>query len=615
VTADERARVLDAFNRTDVAIEPESVVMRFERQVRRTPEAPAIRFEGTTLSYRALNESANRLANHLRRLGAAPGVLVAVCIHRSPDLVTALLAVQKTGAAYIPLDPYFPADRLSYMIDDSAARVLVTAGDAADGLSLPADVKVVHLDHEAQMLQSMAADDLGQPWRPQDPAYVIYTSGSTGRPKGVVISTGALVNFLASMQAEPGLSAYDVVLAVTTVSFDIAALELYLPLIVGARIELVSRETATDGTELAGVLTTSGATMLQATPATWRLLIEAGWRGGARFRALCGGEALSPDLAVALHGRVGQLWNMYGPTETTVWSTVERVAVGEDAITIGRPIANTQIYVLDAAGEPAPIGITGEICIGGQGVAIGYHGRPELTAEKFVTDRFRPGPGARIYRTGDLGRWRHDGRLEHLGRRDHQVKIRGFRIELGEIETVLATHEAIRQAVVVAREAGADDLRLVAYVVYAPGQDLTVSDVRRHLRQLLPDYMVPSVILAVDAIPLTPNGKVDRAGLPDPFKGAQRAAGTFEPPAPGTEQVLADIWCDVLKVGRVGAEDNFFELGGHSLLSFRVAEDVNKRMGWRMDPRTLFFQTLRQVAALGDAAMATGAAAGLSRQT
>jgi amino acid adenylation domain-containing protein len=591
-----RAQLLKEFNATDRAIEPAGLVTSFERQVARTPEATALSFEGDFLTYAALNARANRLAHHLRSLGVGPGVLVAVCVHRSPSLLIALLAIQKAGGAYVPLDPSFPQERLAYIAEDSAAAVLVTAGDAAAGLDLPASVKTVDLDRDAELLSRLPVDNLAQEWRPDDPAYVIYTSGSTGRPKGVVVPQGALANFLAAMESAPGLSSGDILAAVTTISFDIAGLELYLPLVVGARIELVPAEIAADGHDLLAHLTACGANVLQATPVTWRLLIEAGWRGGPQFRAFCGGEALPRDLADQLLDRVGELWNLYGPTETTIWSTVDRVEKGSD-ISIGRPIANTQIYVVDPSGGPVPIGVPGEIWIGGAGVALGYHRRPELTAERFVTDPFRPGEGRRVYRTGDLGRWRADGRLEHLGRLDHQVKVRGFRIELGEIEAVLASHAAVRQAVAVASEVAPGLSRLVAYVVYRPGEDLTVSDVRRFLRRQLPEYMVPSIVISIDAVPLTPNGKVDRAQLPDPFKNAEPAVSAFEPPLGEMEEAMAAIWRDVLKVDRVGANDNFFELGGYSLLSLRVVAAVEKQLGWRMDPRTLFFQTLRTIAA------------------
>lgn len=595
LTAQERQKVIVQFNATALEVDQATVAAQFERQVALSPEACAIRFEDAELSYGELNRRANQLARHLRSLGIGPGALVGVCLERSLHLVIALLAVQKAGAAYVPLDPNLPSERLGFMLTDSGVTMLVIAGEMADGLDLPQGVHLLDLAAEAATLDGLDAANLAAVAGPHDLAYVIYTSGSTGRPKGVAISHGALSNFLGAMKREPGLAATDVLAAVTTVSFDIAGLELYLPLLVGARIELISRKTASDGAALAQRLSESGATVLQATPVTWRQLVDADWRGRPGFRALCGGEALSRDLADAVLQRVQELWNLYGPTETTIWSTAERVERG-GPISIGRPIANTQVYILDSAGNPSAVGIPGEIWIGGAGVAMGYHRRPELTAERFVPDRFSAQPGARLYRTGDLGRWGANGRLYHLGRLDDQVKIRGFRIEPGEIETVLREHPAVRQAIIIASKTGPETHRLVAYIVYQAGEDLTVSEVRGYLRQKLPDYMVPSLVVTLDSVPLTPNGKVDRGALPDPFKNA-RLTANHEPPAPGLEQVIAGIWRDLLKVDRIGANDNFFELGGHSLLSVGIATAIEKQTGRLIDPRSLFFQSLRQVAA------------------
>jgi acyl-CoA synthetase (AMP-forming)/AMP-acid ligase II len=336
---------------------------------------------------------------------------------------------------------------------------------------------------------------------------------------------------------------------------------------------------------------------MQATPVTWRQLIDAGWQGCSGFRALCGGESLPRDLADTLLKRVHELWNLYGPTETTIWSTIERVTPGSEPVAIGKPIANTQVYIVGPTGEPLGIGMPGEIWIGGAGVAAGYHARPELTAERFVPDRFSSNSEGRLYRTGDLGKWESNSQLYHLGRIDHQVKLRGVRIELGEIEAVLRRHPAVRDAVVVARQARAQsgDLSLVAYVVYQLGEELTATEVRRYLRRYLPDTMVPSVVVALDEIPVTPNGKTDHKALPDPFKNVSRSA-KYEKPTPGSEAKLADIWQRLLKVDRVGAGDNFFELGGHSLLAIGVAAAVEKETGWRMDPRAMFFQDLREIA-------------------
>ena len=598
----EEFAALRAWNATSAAYPRTEMFPRiFEAQVRKSPQAMAISFAGTQLSYAEVNASANILARQLCDLGAKPGALVALCLDRTPLLLISLLAIQKSGAGYVPLDPEFPAERLSYMLGDSGAKLLLTAGGMPAGVDVPAEVRV--LDAAAAIRNTTgSAENLDRAPMQQDTAYVIYTSGSTGRPKGVVIAHGALLNFLCSMRERPGLRSTDVLAAVTTISFDIAALELYLPLMLGARIELVSRQDSGDGHALGQLLASSGATVLQATPATWRMLLEVDWSGGKTFRALCGGEALSRTLADGILERVGELWNMYGPTETTVWSTLDQVGRDGAEISIGRPIGNTQVHILDPGGQPVPIGAVGEICIGGEGIADGYHRRPALTAERFAPDIDAAAAGRRLYRTGDRGRWAGGGKLYHLGRMDNQVKVRGFRIELNEIEEVFGAHAEVRQVVVVVRDAQADDPRLVAFVIYHEGQDLTTGDVKRKLRLKLPEYMVPSIIVPVASMPLTPNGKVDRAALPNPFDNAVRAAPRHEPPATDTERVIADIWKTVLKVEQIDAEDNFFELGGYSLLSLRVAKMVKKRTGQAMDPRTLFFNNLRQVAALLDSA-------------
>jgi len=594
--AEERQQLLWTWNATDVAIPQETFIAMFERRATQHPDIPAVTFEGTTLSYGELASQLNRLAMGLQALGVGRGVIVGVCQSRSLKMLVTLLAVQKAGGVYVPLDPALPPQRLEYMISDSGISVLVINRGVTGKLTIPPDLKVLDADALVVAWPAPVVLDAANSARFSDPAYMIYTSGSTGKPKGVVVSHGALVNFLRSMRKVPGLRETDVLAAVTTISFDIAGLELYLPLLVGARIELVSSATASDGSALAELLHARGVTVMQATPATWRMLLDAEWRGASGFRALCGGEALSRELANALIPRVGELWNLYGPTETTVWSTACRVEPGDAApISIGRPIDNTQIYILNGQ-TPAPIGVAGEICIGGAGVAIGYHNRPELTAGRFGADPFAADPEARMYRTGDLGKWGADQQLYHLGRMDHQVKVRGFRIELGEIEAILRTHPAVKQAVLTAQEIGPSDTRLVAYVVYEHGSELTVSDLRRFLRQHLPEYMIPSMAIAINRLPLSPNGKIDRSALPAPFASSSRPANAFDPPAPGVEAMLAGIWQELLKIEAIGAEDNFFDLGGHSLLSLRAVAQVEKRTGIRLDPRLLFFQSLRQIA-------------------
>lgn len=610
LTPSERQALLIDCNATHVEWDDDACLPElFVRSAQAHREAVALSFEGRAVRYGELASQVFRLARRLRSLGVGPGSLVGVCVEREPRLLVALLAVLAAGGAYVPLDPGFPPERLGYMLADSGAAVLLTASDAAGDIDVPDGVVLLDLDIDQATLAGLDDGPLAAIATAHDPAYVIYTSGSTGRPKGVAVPHRALANFLRAMQREPGLGAQDVVAAITTVSFDIAALELFLPLTVGARIELLSRDVAADGFELGERLARAGASVLQATPATWRLLLDADWQPQRPLRAFCGGEALPRDLADALLPRVSELWNLYGPTETTVWSTLERVAPSPASITIGRPIANTQVYILSAEGQIQPPGVPGELWIGGDGVALGYHRRPELTSERFMPDRFGTRPEGRLYRTGDLARWNAQGRLQHLGRLDHQVKVRGFRIELGEIESELAGHPAIKHALVLAREASPGDARLVAYLVFHPGHDLTASDVRRHLRRRLPDYMIPAIVVALAAVPLTPNGKIDRAALPDPFAHAERVAARMHvPPAPGLEETIARIWREVLQVQAVGAEDNFFDLGGHSLLSFKVVTAVERSTGWRMDPRMLFFQTLRQVASAGTRAGAVEAA-------
>jgi nonribosomal peptide synthetase DhbF len=588
---------LCAWNASQLALPPSATFPRlFAEQLTRSAQASALSFEGAVMSYAQLDAGSSRVARRLIAAGVGRGAKVGVCMPRSALLLISLVAVQKSGAAYLPLDPEFPTERLAYMLADSGASVLLTAGPLPAGLQLLEGTVV--LDITAPTVEAdESAEPVGAGPSPEDLAYVLYTSGSTGRPKGVNITHGALANFLVSLRERPGLAASDVLAAVTTISFDIAGLELYLPLIAGARIELVSRQVATNGRALAQLLSASGTTVLQATPATWRLLLEANWRPGQRFRALCGGEALPRKLADEILERVDELWNLYGPTETTIWSTLDQVERDDAPISIGGPIGNTQVHVLDPAGEPVPIGVVGEICIGGAGVAAGYLKRPALTAERFIPDRFAAVPGGRLYRTGDVGRWGRNGKLYHLGRLDDQVKIRGYRIELGEIEAALSSHPAIQIAIVAVRDARADDPRLVAYVRYLDGESATVGDLKRELRLRLPDYMVPSIIVPVDAMPLTPNGKVDRAALPNPFAAAPVAAALHEPPTTRMEQVLAEIWKSVLTIDRVSVLDNFFELGGYSLLSLRVANMVEKSTGQNMDPRALFFQSLREIAA------------------
>jgi amino acid adenylation domain-containing protein len=576
LTAGERAQLLTAWNATASDYPREQTVPQlFAAQAMRTPEAAALTIGNVTLSYRALADRVRACAVRLRAVGVRPGALVGVHLDRSVDLVVAVLAILDAGGAYVPLDPAFPAERLAFMLDDAQATVLVTERALAGRLAA-GSATVVMIDEASPVDAPVAMARVGHAAGPDDLAYVLYTSGSTGQPKGVEIPHRALTNFLWAMRRDPGCAAGDVLLAVTTLSFDIAGLELYLPLITGGHVVLASRETATDGRALAAAVARVQPTILQATPATWRMLIEAGWTGTPGLKALCGGEALPPDLADALLERVDELWNMYGPTETTIWSSVERITAGAD-ITIGRPIANTTFYVVDQALQPVPVGVPGELLIGGDGLARGYHGRAALTAEKFIADPFASDPSARIYRTGDLAKWRADGKVVHLGRLDHQVKLRGFRIELGEIEAALASHPTVQQAVTIVREDRPGQAMLVGYVLPATGATVDATALRAHVRTTLPEYMVPAQIVALEAFPLTPNGKIDRKRLPAPAVAVDVA--TRVAPRTETERQLAAIWADVLGVSDIGIYEGFFELGGHSLLAVRLLSRIKAVCG------------------------------------
>src|SRR6266404_3701548 len=559
----------------------------FEAQVEKTPDSVAAVFEEKQLTYRELNTKANQLAHYLQELGVGPGALVGICVERSLEMIIGLLSILKAGGAYVPLDPAYPKERLAFMLQDAQVAVLITQQQLRSELPSEHGARLLCIDTEWAQVAEQSDINPDDTATPEDLAYVIYTSGSTGKPKGVQISHGAGVNFLSSMQAEPGLTAADTLLAVTTLSFDIAGLELYLPLSVGARVVIVSRETAIDGVVLAENLAKSGATMMPATPTTWRMLLETGWQGSDHLKILCGGEVLTPDLATELLTRCSSLWNMYGPTETTIWSSIHEVHGVRGAVPIGRPIGNTQIHILDRHQQPLPIGVPGELYIGGDGLARGYLNRSELTDEKFVADPFNPATGKRLYKTGDLARWMPDGNIEVLGRLDHQIKIRGFRIELGEIEAAIKQHSAVRDTVVVVQENDSGDKQLVGYVVEERGSGPAADELRNVLRQKLPDYMIPAAIVIVDAFPLTPNGKLDRNALPRPDREGS-ASETYEPPRTPAEETMAKIWADVLKVERVGVHDNFFDLGGHSLLATKVISRVRATFRIDLPLRSLF---------------------------
>ncbi|MEM7482576.1 MAG: amino acid adenylation domain-containing protein [Acidobacteriota bacterium] len=594
----ERQQVLREWNEQQpAAATPSGILEPFRRQVAARPAEIAVSQGDDTLTYAELDAESDRWARHFLSLGARPEELIGVALERRPHLLVALLAALKAGVAYVPIDPTYPADRLRMMIEDSALRWVVSQGDLVDHLPLG--------DAQPLLIDGPQPANGGEPLpalpSAERAAYVIFTSGSTGRPKGVVVSHGALINFLLAMGEAPGLGADDRWLAVTSLSFDISALELYLPLVVGGRVEIAPRDDVIDGRRLAERLAACRATVMQATPATWRMLIEAGWTGSSSLKILCGGEALPQDLAKDLLARAASLWNLYGPTETTIWSARYRCRTADDGPPpIGRPIRDTRLVLLDRHRRPVPVGVAGELLIGGGGLARGYLGRPALTAERFVPDPLAgaAGSGNRLYRTGDLARWLPDGTVEFLGRLDHQVKVRGFRIELGEIETVLSAVPGVAQAVCAARGDGGA-ARLIAWATADAGAGVALpdeADLRAAARARLPEYMVPARVVLLDALPLTPNGKIDRNALPSPER--EGGGEGFVIPSAGLEETVAGIWCEVLALEAAGADDNFFDLGGHSLLLGRVRARLEEELGRSLSLVELFrYPTVATLAA------------------
>ncbi|MGW7166704.1 amino acid adenylation domain-containing protein [Streptomyces sp. NPDC054884] len=589
----ERQRVLGDWNSTGAEVARATLPELFEAQAARTPDAVAVVAEGVEVPYAELDARANRIARLLTGRGLGPESVVGVCMRRGADLVAALLGVAKAGAAYLPIDPEYPAERIAHMLADADVRCVLTERGLLDGpagLRGAAGATLVAVDDpevagELAALDGgpLSADERTGELLPEHPAYVIYTSGSTGRPKGVVVEHRALVNFLAAMERRFALGADDRLVAVTTVGFDIAGLELYLPLLHGARTVLAARDVVRDPRALRELLVSAGATVVQATPSLWQALVceddaDAGADMPAGLRVLVGGEALPGELARTLMGRAASVTNLYGPTETTIWSTAKAVTEVRGGVSsIGGPIANTQVYVLDAALSPVPAGVAGELYIAGAGLARGYLGRPGLSAERFVACPFGAA-GERMYRTGDLVRWDAEGQLEYLGRVDDQVKVRGFRVELGEIEAVLAAHPAVTRAVVVAREDVPGDKRLVAYAVPSDHDAALPATLSAFAAERLPAYMVPSAVVLLTTLPLTPNGKVDRKALPAPDYGTGAAAGGRGPASP-REEILCAAFAEVLALPAVGVDDDFFRLGGHSLLATRLLSRIRAALG------------------------------------
>jgi amino acid adenylation domain-containing protein len=581
------SEMVEGWNRTGVNFGAEFVPIHrlVSGRARIDPDRIAVESGGVRWTAGELDRYANRVAQRLVREGLETGGLVGICVERSAEMLGALLGVLKAGGAYVPLDPRHPRERLQMVLEDAGAKLLVVGRSFASARpGLKTTARLVVLDESVEKERDAPLEGVG----PADGlAYVIYTSGSTGKPKGVAIEHGALMNLLRSMEREPGLGREDVLVAVTTLAFDIAGLELLLPLLTGARLVIASEDQVADGHQLLKLLEASSATVLQATPGTWMMLIDAGWSHKLPLKVLCGGEALPRALADQLLARSEQVWNVYGPTETTIWSSATRVVAGTGPVLIGPPIANTQFYLLDQRLRPVPIGVAGELYIGGAGLARGYWRRLELTAERFLPNPFTPG---RMYMTGDLGRWHVDaagqGRVELLGRTDFQVKVRGYRIELGEIEAALNRHPAVRESVVLAntsKSAGAAITRLVAYVDAGSSAEHTTAltaDLLTMLAEMLPEYMVPAAIFPLPQLPRSPNGKIDRKSLPNAevfLKASlQDSQRSFTPASTDDQKKLAQIWADVLMLDRVSITDSIFELGGDSLLIFRIAARSQK---------------------------------------
>ncbi|HEV2755336.1 MAG TPA: amino acid adenylation domain-containing protein, partial [Actinomycetota bacterium] len=598
MSARERHRVVTELNDTAAPFPAGRCIHElFEAQALETPEALALVTDDDALTYRELDAASNRLAHHLRDKGVGPDVRVGICLERGVDLVVGLLAIMKAGGAYIPLDPDYPPERLGFMLEDTAAPVVVTISGLAGRVSA-ARAEPLLVDADRDVISARPATGLGRIASPEDLAYVIYTSGSTGTPKGVMVAHRGVCNRLAWMQREYAIGPGDAFLQKTPFTFDVSVWELFEPLVTGARLVMARPGGHKDPRYLAEAIHRHGVTIVHFVPSMLTPYLA---QGAARHEprlTICSGEALSPQTVRDFKQRFdGELHNLYGPTEASIEVTFHRCEDdGRDSVPIGRPIANTAIYILDPGGNPVPAGVPGELHIGGVGVVRGYLNRPALTADRFVPDPFSSVPGARLYRTGDRARYLPDGNIEFLGRVDHQVKIRGFRIEPGEIEACLVTHDAVLDAVVVAVGDAGADTRLAAYVV-GDGALPATAELRAHLSDHLPDYMIPAYFVVLDELPLTPSGKVDRAVLPAP-EARREVEAAYAPPRTHDEEVLAGIWCEVLGLERIGIHDNFYELGGDSILSIQIVARA-AAAGLGLTPRLLFqHQTVAGLAAV-----------------
>ena len=564
------------------------------------PDHIALQFFDRKLTYQELYESSNKLAKVLIDNDIKPGDIIGLALDRSPEMIISLLAILKSGAAYVPLDPEYPKDRVEFMLEDSSAKILLTSAKYKSHFTTNSQELLI--EDAWLKFGNYTAEEPEARNSATDLAYVLYTSGSTGKPKGVQIRHFNLVNLLLSVQKEPGIKPEDKVLAITTISFDIAGLDIYLPLISGAQLIITNSENAKDGRVLLDIVKSENVSIMQATPYTWRMMIEAGWDKQLPLKIICGGEALAKDLAEKLICRTMALYNMYGPTETTIYSTLKLIDNAEN-ITIGKPIANTQIYILDESLNNLTDGNIGEIFIGGEGVSIGYLNREELNVERFVNDPFSEQAGSKMYRSGDLGKLQPNGDIQCLGRIDHQVKVRGYRIELEEIEHTLINQPDIKEAVVIALDDIPGDPRLVAYVVLstdAKPNDLKnqISSWQQALLAKLPEYMVPDDFVLMTAIPITPNGKTDRKALPKPDFNTINRSDEYVAPRTEIEKQVAEIWEEKMGLEKISIFDNFFALGGRSLVAVQIMAQIEKVTGKRLPLATLFEHSTIEALAL-----------------
>lgn len=552
------------------------------KQAKQHPDKVAIKHNGQSITYEELDTVSNQIAAYFIAHNVTNNDVIAVAIDRSISLVLCLLGLVKAGAAYVPIDPHLPTDRVNFILDNSGAKLLCTVQKYSEQYAGITD-KIL-FDNVLLNSHSQPHSEPDVEYDGNELAYILYTSGSTGQPKGVAIERHSLLNFLLSMQKEPGINQDDILLNITTISFDIAELELFLPLICGAQIVIVDNEVAKDGRALLEIIKTEQISIVQATPFTWRMILQSGWNKPLPIKAFCGGEALPKDLADKLLEKCTELWNMYGPTETTIYCTIKKILPKEDLITIGKPIDNTQVYILDKEQHQVPAGEEGEIYIGGEGIARGYVGRPDLTGERFIDDTFS-GSGGKIYKTGDWGKMLDNGEVQYLGRIDHQIKIRGYRIETEEIEYQLKNQRDIKDALIILHEDRLGNKQLVAYIIakgyFTPYQrDKKIGKWKNNLKNKLPDYMVPSVFILIPRMPLMPNGKLDRKKLPIPT--TKPLSRSNKKPSTETEKKITQIILNNTDFEHIGINDNFIDLGIDSLIALTIIVGIEEQFHKRL---------------------------------